>query len=183
MSDAVQIQVATMVCALIGTIFSGVMTYLMAKLKQQQGEAAVKVAEVARKQDVAASKVAEVARKQDVATEKVAEVATKVADVAVKQDAAVAVAAAVADRQDAATAKTAEIAESLTINTAVTKATHKLVNGGHYNLLKKYARAVRRLADLHKDPNDMHEAIAAEEALARHKDELDRQHAGDRATA
>jgi antirestriction protein len=190
------VEITKTICTLIGTIiFPGLMTmvymaFTLKKMQIGQGEAAIKVAEVAEKQDLAVAKVAEVARLQDTATIKVAEVAARVATVAEKQDLAtesanefsskqdfavvnmrevVSRVASIAAKQDAATTRATEMAKNLDTNTAVTKATHNLVDGVYFGQLKKCAETSRTLANLTKNANDIKDAEAAEELMAQHK--------------
>lgn len=59
-TETLTLSIVTAILAFLGTVFSGTMAYLMAKLNTKQAEAAVKVAEVATKQDVAVTEVREV---------------------------------------------------------------------------------------------------------------------------
>lgn len=60
MSDAVAIQLITATIALVGTVFSGIMAYLMARLNVRAKAAEVKADMVADKADAVAVRVADV---------------------------------------------------------------------------------------------------------------------------
>lgn len=178
------VPVATALIALLGTVFTGVMAYLMAKLNQKQALAAIKVEAVAVKADAVATKVEAVA----VRVEEAASVASDKADaVASKAEVVAAKADVVAAKVDEAAVKVSEVATkveevkvtleaSTTLSDAkldaiarVADATHALVNSNMAAQLKISAIALRRVAEMTSNPKDIAMAELADKNLADHE--------------
>ncbi len=149
MTDSVVMQIAGMVLTLVGTIFTGVMAYLMAKLNADQKvralEVAMSVRRVARRAQGAAKKVEEV---KQTLVETTAVNYRKLGNL----QRSVAAAAASSDM------KMDELA-------TVANGTHKLVNSAMIVQLKISAMALRRVASLTDDPRDLEAADLAEQLL------------------
>jgi len=124
MSDVTQIVIASL--ALVTTIFTGVMAYLMAKLNNKATAAAVKVDEVAVAADKTDKKVDQVAIQATKAATKVEAVAT-----------------ALVEQNDATSAKLDGLA-------TVAHDTHTLVNSNMAVQLRLNSVVTRRLADMTK---------------------------------
>jgi hypothetical protein len=148
-NDPVEIQIVAMVLTTVGTIFTGIMAYLMAKLNADQKlrseQAAAAVRKVARRAGRAAKRVEEVKQTlldtTSVNYRKLGQLQKSIMSTAA-----------------ASNVKLDDIA-------VMSNGTHKLVNSAMIVQLKISAMALRRVADLTEDPRDIEAAELAEQLL------------------
>jgi hypothetical protein len=141
MSDPVILTILSSVLTFAGTVFTGIMAYLMARMKQQQDRAAEKVEEVAVKVEEATATAQR------------------------NQTTAATVARTVAAKADAASAATSSKLDELT---DIASVTHGLVNNAMAVQLELNAALARQLADAVDTPANRRVADLAEAKYREH---------------